>query len=115
MQDTSGPITAVDAIIVMALAIVLIVVIPRFFERKMKLQQNTCVANLQKIELAKKEWYVRHDAGWLDNPPMTTNFGREFVCPAGGTYLVGARTNKVTCSYVTNITEMAINYPHRLE
>jgi type II secretory pathway pseudopilin PulG len=81
----------------------LAIAIPNFVKARDTAQQNACINNLRQIDAAKKEWALENGKAGGDVPTMadlTPYFkdGKFPVCPASGTYTIGAVTNPPTCS-----------------
>lgn len=79
------------------------IAIPNFVKARATAQQNACINNLRQIEAAKQQWALENGKTGGDVPvaaDLTPYFkdGKFPVCPAGGTYIIGAVTNPPTCS-----------------
>jgi hypothetical protein len=63
-------------------------------------QRNACIANLRSIEAAKKEWATQNHKSLAHVPQLADLFSTNNlpVCPGGGTYKIGAISEKPTCS-----------------
>jgi prepilin-type N-terminal cleavage/methylation domain-containing protein len=96
--------TLVEIMIVVAIiGLLAAIAIPNFMRARATSQQNACINNLRQIDAAKKEWALENGKAGGDVPTMadlTPYFkdGKFPVCPASGTYTIGAVTNPPTCS-----------------
>lgn len=83
--------------------LMLAIAIPNFVKARDISMKNACINNLRQIQAAKEEWALEKNKSLGDVP--TENdltpylVGNKFpVCPAGGTYTIGAVSNAPTCS-----------------
>ena len=95
----------------------LAILIPNLLPARTTSAQNACVSNLRLIQIAKARWAAIHRKGPSDLPTESDLFpetpGAEFsertdhssdafkqmpLCPAGGTYILGAVSAEVKCS-----------------
>ena len=65
---------------------------------------RSCINNLREIQAAKSEWALEKgkDQGAVPTASDLTPYlegGKLPVCPAGGTYTIGAVSNTPTCSF----------------
>lgn len=79
------------------------IAIPNFQKARATAQENACINNLRQIEAAKNEWALEKDkdGGAVPAESDLTPYldkNKFPVCPAGGTYIIGAVTNAPTCS-----------------
>ena len=93
--------------IVLAITIIplmLAIAIPNFVRAREAAQMNACINNLRQIDGAKQEWALENNKKGSDTPTQADlvrfiNKNGPFpVCPAGGTYTIGAVSNAPTCS-----------------
>jgi len=81
----------------------LAIAIPNFVKARDVSMQNACINNLRQIDAVKQEWALEKGKSLGDVPTvadLTPYFknGKFPVCPAGGTYIIGAVSNPPTCS-----------------
>jgi hypothetical protein len=77
------------------------IAIPNFVKARTTAQQNQCINNLRQLEAAKNEWALEKHKQPADVPTQEDllPYVRKFpVCPAGGTYTIGAVSELPTCS-----------------
>ena len=78
------------------------IAIPNFEKARAVAMQNACINNLRQIQAAKEEWVLEKNKSQGDVPTendLTPYLAGKFpVCPAGGTYTIGAVSNAPTCS-----------------
>ncbi len=79
------------------------IAIPNFVKARNTSMQNACINNLRQIQAAKSEWALEKEKGPGDVPTANDltpylDGGKFPVCPAGGTYVIGAISNAPTCS-----------------
>jgi hypothetical protein len=79
------------------------IAIPNFVKARNQSMENACINNLRQIQAAKNEWALEKGKTPGDVPTgydLTPYFqsGKFPVCPAGGTYTIGAVSNAPTCS-----------------
>jgi hypothetical protein len=79
------------------------IAIPNFVKARATSQQNACINNLRQIDAAKNEWALEKGKTTGDMPTagdikVYLMHNRLPVCPAGGTYTIGAVGEPPTCS-----------------
>jgi hypothetical protein len=77
------------------------IAIPNFVKARATSQENACINNLRQIDGAKNEWALENNKKATDVPTKADllPYLRSWpVCPAGGTYVIGAVGEKPTCS-----------------
>lgn len=79
------------------------IAIPNFVKARQTSMQNACINNLRQIDAAKNEWALEKQKSPGDVPTAADltpylKDGKFPVCPAGGTYTIGAVSNAPTCS-----------------
>jgi hypothetical protein len=79
------------------------IAIPNFVKARQTAQMNACINNLRQIDAAKKEWALENgkkpgDAPTEQDLKLFFKNGTFPLCPAGGTYTIGAISNAPTCS-----------------
>ena len=79
------------------------IAIPNFVKARTVAQQNACVNNLRMIDSAKHMWQLEKNKSATDVPTIDDllpyfSDHKMPVCPAGGTYTIGAVGEKPTCS-----------------
>ncbi len=77
------------------------IAIPNFVKARATSQQNACINNLRQIDGAKNQWALEKGkkAGDVPTKEDLLPFLRQWpVCPAGGTYTIGAVGEPPTCS-----------------
>jgi hypothetical protein len=85
------------------LPMMMAIAIPNFVKARETAQMNACINNLRMIDAAKQEWALENGKKPGDVPtaedlkPFLKN-GVFPICPAGGTYTIGAVSNAPTCS-----------------
>jgi hypothetical protein len=88
---------------VIFIPLMLAITIPNFVKARETVQTNLCVNNLRLIDAAKQQWALQNSKNPGDVPteadlkPFLKD-GVFPVCPAGGTYTIGAVSNSPTCS-----------------
>ncbi|MDR3708374.1 MAG: prepilin-type N-terminal cleavage/methylation domain-containing protein [Capsulimonadaceae bacterium] len=115
-----GAFTLVEImIVVMIIGILLAIAIPTFLTARSSSRAKTCVDNLKQIDTAKQQYVMDKKqsstyafsgsySGTTSNE-LVPNYMQSFpVCPASGTYTVGAAGVIPTCNYVDT------SYPHSL-
>jgi len=83
--------------------LMLAIAIPNFVKARNVSMENACINNLRQIEAAKNEWALEKGKTGGDVPTendLTPYFqgGKFPVCPADGTYTIGAVSNLPTCN-----------------
>lgn len=101
-----GGISGLTWLVELCAALVLIaILIPIVMKPSTARAQNTCTANLRKIQSAKASWALATQKLQTDIPAHNDIFGdgkyiRELpLCPQGGVYSLGAVGSNATCSY----------------
>ena len=78
------------------------IAIPNFEKARETSMKYACINNLRQIQAAKEEWALEKNKSQGDVPTendLTPYLAGKFpVCPAGGTYTIGAVSNAPTCS-----------------
>jgi hypothetical protein len=80
-----------------------------------------CIANMKQIEVAKELWAIDTNPGPNASPKASDLYGptRSIrsapICPQGGTYTIGNRSTRPTCSIGSNGTPDDREDDHRLE
>jgi hypothetical protein len=82
------------------------IAIPNFIKARNTSQQNACINNLRVLDAAKQQWAIEKNKKSTDTPEASDlqpylgrgGNGEMPVCPAGGTYTLGAVGEKPTCS-----------------
>ena len=88
---------------IFVIPMMLVIAIPNFVKACDTAMQNACINNLCQIDAAKNEWALEKGKTGGDVPAiadLTPYFknGKFPICPAGGTYTIGAVSNAPTCS-----------------
>jgi prepilin-type N-terminal cleavage/methylation domain-containing protein len=103
--------TLVEIMIVVAIiGLLAAIAIPNFVKARTASQRNACMANLKQIDGAKASWALEQKKNNADVPVTTDIYGNtcfirtEPLCPAGGTYTLGAVDTRVICSLSTSMT-----------
>ena len=97
--------TLVEIMIVVAIiGLLAAVAIPNLVKARKSAQKAACIANLKTIEGAKGIWALEMKKTDSDVPTDADLFGPDKnirdkpTCPAGGTYNIGAVSEKPTCT-----------------
>jgi prepilin-type N-terminal cleavage/methylation domain-containing protein len=97
--------TLVEIMIVVAIiGLLSAIAIPNFIKQRTYSQSRACIKNLSTIESAKQQWGVEKGKTDVDIPLDTELIGPELylkalpVCPAGGTYTIGAIGGTASCT-----------------
>jgi prepilin-type N-terminal cleavage/methylation domain-containing protein len=97
--------TLVEIMIVVAIiGLLAAVAIPNLVKARKSATKAACIANLKTIEGAKGIWALEMKKGDSDVPSDADLFGPDKnirdkpACPAGGTYTLGAVSEKPACS-----------------
>lgn len=99
-------------------ALLMAIAVPNFEKARATAQEYACINNLRQIQAAKNEWALEKgkDGGAVpaesDLTPYLAN-GKFPVCPAGGTYTIGAVTNNPTCTVPGHSLEVLETSPGR--
>ena len=108
MRKLSKGFTLVEIMIVVAIiAILAAVAIPNFVKYRRNAQAASCIANLKQIQTAKEQWMMANGTvpSSLDKISGATNYIKNKpVCPANGTYTIGADGVDPTCSKGTTLS-----------
>jgi hypothetical protein len=91
------------ALSIFLIPMMLAIAIPNFVKARDVAMQNACSNNLRMIDGAKQRWALENDKKAGDVPTAADlkpyfKSGVFPVCPAGGTYTIGAVSNAPTCS-----------------
>ncbi len=104
-NSRSAGFTLVEIMIVVAIiGLLAAVAIPNLVKARKSAQKAACIANLKTIEGAKGIWALEMKKNDTDVPTDADLFGADKnirdkpSCPAGGTYTIGAVSEKPTCS-----------------
>lgn len=104
-----GAFTLVEIMIVVAIiGLLAAVAIPNLITARKKAQRQACIMNMKAIAGAKENWALDYKKGDADAPSDGDLFGRDKyienrpVCPAGGSYNIGAVADKPTCTVATH-------------
>src|SRR5258705_6374321 len=97
--------TLVEIMIVVAIiGLLAAIAIPNLVTARKKAQRQACVSTLKAIDGAKANWALDMKKSDADVPTDADLFGGDKyietkpICPAGGTYTLGAVREKPTCS-----------------
>jgi prepilin-type N-terminal cleavage/methylation domain-containing protein len=97
--------TLVEIMIVVAIiGLLAAIAIPNFIKAREASQSNACIANLKQIDGAKQTWALETKQVTSASPASTDLYGAtlyirdEPLCPANGTYTIGAVSAKPTCN-----------------
>ena len=100
--------TLVEIMIVVAIiAILAAVAIPNFVKYRRNAQATSCISNLKQIQTAKEQWMMANGSVPTELTAIsgdTTKYIKKTpVCPAAGTYTIGADGVDPTCSIGTSL------------
>lgn len=92
------------AMAVFFIPMMMAIAIPNFVKARQVAMQNACINNMREIQAAKNEWEIEKNKTSGDVPTaddLTPYLpGHKFpICPAGGTYTIGAVSNDPTCTF----------------
>ena len=100
--------TLVEIMIVVAIiGLLSAIAIPNFIKQRTYSQTRACIKNLSVIESAKQQWGVEKGKTDGDVPADTELIGPDLyiktmpLCPAGGSYTLGAIGGNAICSRST--------------
>jgi hypothetical protein len=77
------------------------IAIPNFVKARSTSQQNACINNLRQLDAAKNQWALEKHKQLTDVPTqedLLPYLAKWPVCPAGGSYVIGAVSELPTCS-----------------
>ena len=97
--------TLVEIMIVVAIiGLLAAIAIPNFIKAREASQKQACIANLKQFEGAKATWALENKKVNTDSPSDADLFGATLyirekpLCPAAGTYTLGAVSAKASCT-----------------
>jgi len=82
------------------------IAIPNFVKARATAQQNACINNLRQLDAAKNQWALENAKKSTDVPTkqdLLPYLRKWPVCPAGGTYTIGAVGEPPTCSVAGHV------------
>jgi len=88
---------------IIAPSVLAAIAVPNFVKARSASQENACINNLRQIDAAKNQWALEKNKTATDVPteddlkPYLYNNAFP-TCPQGGTYTIGALSEKPTCS-----------------
>ena len=91
-------------IVVAIIGLLAAVAIPNLVKARKSSAKTACIANLKAIEGGKAQWALENKKNDADVPSDGDLFGPDKIlprkpdCPAGGTYSVGAISERPTCT-----------------
>ena len=106
MNKSKGFTLTEITIVVAIIGLLAAIAIPNFVAARNANQQNACIRNLNQIQGAKTTWALENSKIGTAVPTDRDLFGMtQYVrskplCPAGGTYTLGAVNQDPQCSYV---------------
>ena len=105
-----GGFTLVEIMIVVAIiGLLAAVAIPNLVTARKKASRQACIMNMKAIAGAKENWALDYKKGDADVPSDGDLFGLDKyienkpACPSGGSYNIGAVSDKPTCSVADHV------------
>lgn len=105
LRDHSGAYARIEIIIILLVLAVLVgVFVPRLVKARRTAQANACANNMQWLDGAKFSWSMENKKAADDVPNESDLCGTAKymrvrpICPAGGTYSIGPVRKRPTCS-----------------
>lgn len=102
--------TLIEIMIVVAIiGLLAAIAIPNLMKARKASARQACIGNLKTIDGAKSIWALESKKGDADVPSDGDLFGRDKTvekkpeCPGGGTYVIGAVSEKPTCSQADHV------------
>jgi prepilin-type N-terminal cleavage/methylation domain-containing protein len=108
--------TLVEIMIVVAIiGLLAAIAIPNFVKARKRAQCNACINNLRQIDGAKEQWALENKKSetstTVGSEEAINNYMKKTpVCPASGTYVIGAISTDPTCT----ITDTDTTLTHKL-
>jgi hypothetical protein len=103
-RDRGSTVRAIIVGALIALGLLCFSALPNFVHRQSS-PKNACIKNLILLDSAKRQWALEHRATdadtptWDDIKSSLARVGLDLpTCPSGGTYTLGAMSNRPTCS-----------------
>ena len=99
--NSSQSYSTIVAILPAAAGMMAAIAIPNFEHARETAQRNACINNLRQLDAAKQQWALENGKKGTDIPTKEDllPYLRSWpVCPAGGTYTIGAVDEPPTCS-----------------
>ncbi len=100
-NGNQGPGKILAAAAIVPAAVVAAVALPAMAKAKASAQRTACVANLRRIDSAKKQWALENNKPDDTAPTMKDlqpYLHGKLVCPSGGHYTIGAVDEPARCS-----------------